>query len=125
MFSFYIGFLETLIKICTLYCKDLKPDCKEFLPPCIYPPIQYTYACTAGIVFEWDGVVKCLVEKFGVNPRIREEPLKMLDEGVARCEKGFREKNGNRKRTRTSPRLFLVPHNSSSPRSPPEFPAPV
>lgn len=66
--------------------------------PCIYPPIQYTYVCTAGIVFEWDGVVKCLVEKFGVNPRIREEPLKMLDEGVARCEKGFREKNGNRKR---------------------------
>lgn len=48
--------------------------------------------------FKWDGVVKCLVEKFGVNPRISEEPLKMLDEGVARCEKGFRERKGNGKR---------------------------
>ena len=66
--------------------------------PGIYTPIQHTYGCTAWIVFEWDRVVKCLVEKFGVNPGIREEPLKMLDEGVARWEKGFRERNGNRKR---------------------------
>ena len=78
--------------------------------PCIYTPIQYTYACTA---FKWDGVVKCLVEKFGVNHRIIEESLKMLDEGVARCEKGFRERNGNGKRNLGKKQVSQVTLNSS------------
>lgn len=65
-------------------------------------------------MFEWDGVVKCLVEKFGVNPRISEESLKMLGEGVAKCEKGFRERNSNGKRNlRGKKQVSQVTLNSS------------
>lgn len=42
-----------------------------------HPSIHLSYTCPTWVVFEWYGVVKCLAEKFGINPRVSKEPLKI------------------------------------------------